>query len=78
MLSLAEDWKKRTPVANCIIFGFARAKTLQGLMHWVQDMQRTKKDPATQHFTQRWIMQLFVKIWRITWTQRPKRPILGS
>ena len=51
VITLAEDWKKRTPVANRIIFGFARAKTLQGLMHWVQDMQRTQKDPATQVVT---------------------------
>ena len=51
VITLAEDWKKRTQANNRIVFGFARTKTLQGLMHWVQDMQRTQKDPAVQVVT---------------------------
>ena len=46
VVSLAEDWKKRTIQNGLIVFGFAQAKILQRLMHWVQDMQRTQNDPA--------------------------------
>ena len=50
VITLAEEWKV-LPANTRIIFGFARTKTLQGLMHWVQDMQRTQKDPAVQVVT---------------------------
>jgi hypothetical protein len=46
--SIAEDYGKRTIADGRIVFGFFRTKELQGLMHWVQDMQRLSRDPGLQ------------------------------
>ena len=48
IVTMAEDYGKRTINDGRIVFGFFRTKELQGLMHWAQDMQRMSKDPLQQ------------------------------
>ena len=36
---MAESFSKRSPAANCIIFGMRRIKWLISMMHWTQDHQ---------------------------------------
>ena len=42
---MAESFSKRSPDANCIIFGMRRTKWLISMMHWAQDHQRCSEDP---------------------------------
>lgn len=51
IISIAEDYGKRTIADGRIVFGFFRTKELQGLMHWVQDMKRMSRDPSEQLLT---------------------------
>lgn len=51
IISIAEDYGKRTIADGRIVFGFFRTKELQGLMHWVQDMKRMSRDPSEQILT---------------------------
>lgn len=48
IVSIAEDYGKRTINDGRIVFGYFRTKELQGLMHWVQDQNRMSKLPAEQ------------------------------
>ena len=51
IITMAEDYGKRTIGDGRIVFGFYRTKELQGLMHWVQDTRRTSKLPVEQMLT---------------------------
>jgi hypothetical protein len=51
IVDMAEGYGKRTINDGRIVFGFFRTKELQGLMHWVQDMKRTSRDPSEQILT---------------------------
>ena len=42
---MAESFSKRSPAANCIIFGMWRIKWLISLMHQAQDHQQCSEDP---------------------------------
>ena len=42
---MAESFSKRSPAANCIIFGMRRIKWLISMMHWAQDHQQCSEDP---------------------------------
>ena len=42
---MAESFSKRSPAANCIIFGMRRIKWLISMMHWTQDHQQCSEDP---------------------------------
>ena len=42
---MAESFSKRSPAANCIIFGMRRIKWLISMMRWAQDHQRCSEDP---------------------------------
>jgi hypothetical protein len=51
IISMADDYGKRTIGDGRIVFGFFRTKELQGLMHWVQDMKRMSRDPSEQRLS---------------------------
>jgi hypothetical protein len=48
IITMAENYDKRTVADGRIIFGFYRTKELQGLMHWTWDMQWMSRDPSEQ------------------------------